>query len=238
MMDLYTFIFRIVACFIFSMLVGFERQYRHRMIGLRTNVLVSLGSFLFVAMSFSLSPENQDITRVASSVVSGIGFLGAGVILRNGNKVRGLNTAATLWCVSAVGVLCACGLVSEAFIGTILILISNVGLRGISMLIMDKVKETQKEKCTIRISCKKKIEVVVRTSLSKSIEKNGLLLKNLERSEITEKEVKLKAVIITMRSETVEEIVSNLSAEPGVSSISFEHENYYQSISEDSDSMD
>lgn len=237
-MDINTFTYRIVACFIFSMLIGFERQYRHRMVGLRTNVLVSLGSFLFVSMSFGLSPENQDITRVAASVVSGIGFLGAGVILRNGNKVRGLNTAATLWCVSAVGVLCACGLVAEAFIGAVMILISNVGLRGISMLIMDKVKENQKEKCIIRISCKKNIEVVLRTSLSKSIEKNGLLLKSLERNEITEKEVKLKAVIITMRSETVEEIVGNLSAEPGVNSISFEHEKYYQAGSEDSDSLD
>lgn len=237
-MDINTFTYRIVACFILSMLVGFERQYRHRMVGLRTNVLVSLGSFLFVSMSFGLSPDNQDITRIAASVVSGIGFLGAGVILRNGNKVRGLNTAATLWCVSAVGVLCACGLVVWAFIGAVLILVSNVGLRGVSFLIMDKVKNEQKEKCTILISCRKKIEVVIRTSLSKSIEKNGLLLKRLERNEITEKDVKLKAIIITTRSEIVEEVVGNLSAEPGVTSISFEHEKLYQQDSEDSDSDD
>ncbi|MBR3897996.1 MAG: MgtC/SapB family protein [Bacilli bacterium] len=235
-MELDVFVYRIVACFVLSMLVGFERQYRHRMVGLRTNVLVSLGSFLFVTMSFGLPAENQDITRIAASVVSGIGFLGAGVILRDGKRVKGLNTAATLWCVSAIGVLTGCGMVIEAAIGTLLVLISNVILRILSLGIMNKVKKYQKEKCTIRISCDKKIEVIVRTSLSKSIENNGLFLESLERSEITEKEVKLKAIIITMRYEIVEDIVSNISAEPGVSSISFEHEKCYQNEEEDSDS--
>lgn len=237
-MELNVFIYRIVSCFILSMLVGFERQYRHRMIGLRTNVLVSLGSFLFVTMSFGLPAENQDITRIAASVVSGIGFLGAGVILREGKRVKGLNTAATLWCVAAIGALTACGMVTEAAIGTLLVLISNVILRLLSLGIMNKVKQYQKEKCTIRISCDKKIEVIVRTSLSKSIENNGLFLESLERNEITEKEVKLKAIIITTRYEIVEDIVSNISAEPGVSSISFEHEKCYQNEEEDNDSDD
>lgn len=236
-MELETFVYRIIACFILSILVGFERQYRHRMVGLRTNVLVSLGSFLFVSMSFGLSPENQDITRIASSVVSGIGFLGAGVILRDGKRIKGLNTAATLWCVSAIGVLTACGMVKEATVGTLLVLISNVFLRVISLGIMNKVKKYQKETCTIRISCDKKIEVIVRTSLSRFIENNGLFLESLEKSEVTEKEVKLKAVIITMRTEIVEDIVNNLSAEPGVISINYEHEKYYQGDS-DSDSDD
>lgn len=237
-METEIFVYRIVSCFILSILIGFERQYRHRMVGLRTNVLVSIGSFLFTSMSFGLSPENQDITRIAASVVSGIGFLGAGVILRDGKRIKGLNTAATLWCVAAIGVLTASGMVLEAAIGTILVLTSNVFLRVISLGIMNKVKQYQKEKCTIRISCDKKIEVIIRTSLSKFIEKNGLFLESLEKSEITEKEVKLKAIIITMRTETVEEIVNNLSAEPGVTSISYEHEKYYQTDSEDSDSDD
>ena len=127
-------------------------------------------------------------------------------------------------------------MVIDAAIGTLLVLISNVILRILSLGIMNKVKKYQKEKCTIRISCDKKIEVIVRTSLSKSIENNGLFLESLERSEITEKEVKLKAIIITMRYEIVEDIVSNISAEPGVSSISFEHEKCYQNEEEDSDS--
>lgn len=236
-MELETFIYRIVVCFTLSILVGFERQYRHRMVGLRTNVLVSLGSFLFVSMSFGLSPEYQDITRIASSVVSGIGFLGAGVILRDGKRIKGLNTAATLWCVSAVGVLTACGMVMEATVGVLLVLISNVFLRIISLGIMNKVKQYQKEICTITIVCDKNIEVIVRTSLSKFIENNGLFLDSLEKSEVREKEVKLKAVLITMRTELAQDIVNNLSVEPGVISINYEHEKYYQGDS-DNDSDD
>lgn len=232
-MDIKIFTIRIFACFILSMIIGFERQYRHRMVGLRTNVLVSLGSFLFVYMSFGLSPKYQDISRVAASVVSGIGFLGAGVILRDGNRVKGLNTAATLWCVSAIGVLTAAGMIFEAAIGTVFVLVSNVLLRILSLSIMNRVKQYQKEKCIIRVSCKKKIEVIIRTSIAKYIEKNSLFLSKLERNEMTEDEVKLKAVIITTRAETVEDIVSNLSAEPGVTSISFEHHKYFQSDNED-----
>ena len=154
-MDYKVYLIRISFCFVLSMIIGFERQYRHRMVGLRTNVLVSLGSFLFVAMSFGLSPKHQDITRIAASVVSGIGFLGAGVILRDGSKIKGLNTAATLWCVSAIGVLTACGMLIEASIGALFVLISNIVLRILSLGIMNRVKKYQKEKCTIRISCKK-----------------------------------------------------------------------------------
>lgn len=234
-MDYKVYLIRISFCYVLSMVIGFERQYRHRMVGLRTNVLVSLGSFLFVVMSFGLSPKHQDITRIAASVVSGIGFLGAGVILRDGSKIKGLNTAATLWCVSAIGVLTACGMLVEASIGTLFVLISNIVLRVLSLGIMNKIKKYQKERCIIRISCKKSSEVIVRTMIAKSIEKNSLLLESLERNEITEKEVKLKAIIITMRTEVVEDIVSNISADPGVSSISFDHEKYYQNSEEDSD---
>ena len=116
--DTSVFIVRITFCFILSILIGIERQYRHRMIGLRTNVLVGIGAFLFVYLSFAVLPDTLDRTRVASQVVCGIGFLGAGVILREGSKVKGLNTAATLWCVAAIGVLTAGGLLVEASIGT------------------------------------------------------------------------------------------------------------------------
>lgn len=214
-------------------MIGFERQYRHRMVGLRTNVLVSLGSFLFVYASYGL--VSGDMKRIAAQVVSGIGFLGAGVILRDGNKIKGLNTAATLWCVAAIGVLSACGMVVEASIGTLFVLASNIFLRILSLGIMDRVKQYQKETCTVRISCKKDIEVVVRTSLAKAIERNNLSLKSLERNEITKSEVKLKAIIVTSRYELVEEVVKNVSAEPGVTSISFEHKKLIDTDSGDSD---
>lgn len=235
-MDLKIFIIRIVSCFTLSIIIGLERQCRHRMVGLRTNVLVSLGAFLFVCVSFGAISSDQ--TRIAAQVVSGIGFLGAGVILRDGNKIKGLNTAATLWCVAAIGVLCATGMVTEAAIGTCLVLFSNVFLRLISITIMEKVKKYEKEKCTIRISCEKDIESIIRTDLSKSVQKNYFSLKSLEKNEITKTEVKLKAIITTTRPNMIEEIVKRLSIEPGVTSISWEHEKYIQTDNEDSDSDD
>lgn len=221
-MGLKIFFIRITVCFLLSAVVGLERQIRHRAVGLRTNVLVSLGSFLFVSMSFFIGYDNiKDVTRIASQVVCGIGFLGAGVILRNKGRVKGLNTAATLWCAAAIGVLCASGLLLEACIGTIYILICNVFLRFLSEAIMKN--GYQKQKCLIKISCKKDIEVVVRTAIANATEKNDLILKKLERNEITKDNVKLNALIVTSRLYEIEDLVSNISAEPGVTSISYEH---------------
>src|ERR1700760_2153105 len=88
-------------------LVGMERQWRARRAGLRTNALVAAGATLFVL--YAVATQDSSPTRVASYVVSGIGFLGGGVILREGVNVRGLNPAATLWCSAAIGVLAASG---------------------------------------------------------------------------------------------------------------------------------
>ena len=230
-MDNMTFLIRIVTCFILSMIIGVERQYRHRMVGLRTNVLVSLGAFMFMCISFGVGTNDE--TRIAAQIVSGIGFLGAGVILRDGNKIKGLNTAATLWCVAAIGVLTASGLIFESLIGTLLVLLSNILLRVFAQKIMDKSKQNAKEECIVRISCEKNIEAIIRQSLTKLIDRNNLTLQSLERNFITKNEVKLKSIIITSRLDTIEEIVNKISAEPGVTSISWEHKKFIKMDNED-----
>lgn len=232
-MDLITFAIRLFICFTLSILIGLERQLRHRMVGLRTNVLVCIGAFLFVYLSYGI--DVNDKTRVAAQVVSGIGFLGAGVILRDGSKIKGLNTAATLWCVSAIGVLCASGLVVEATIGTLFVLLSNIILRLFSQYIMNKVKQSTKEKYTIRINCKKTKEEKVRANFAKIIDNNDLVLNSLERSEITEEEIKLKAIIITSVSTKVEVLINKISSDSGVVSITWEHEKVSKTDNEDSD---
>ena len=135
-MDYNTFLYRISLSFLLSLLVGLERQIRGRAIGLRTSVLVSIGTFMFV--SFSINLMVPDMSRIASQVVSGIGFLGAGVIIKDGANIKGLNTAATLWCNAAIGVLCAGGLTFEASIGTAFILFSNIVLRYILKKLHEK----------------------------------------------------------------------------------------------------
>lgn len=232
-MDLTTFIIRLCICFILSILIGLERQLRHRMVGLRTNVLVCIGAFLFVYLSFGINVNDK--TRVAAQVVSGIGFLGAGVILRDGNKVKGLNTAATLWCVAAIGTLCASGLVIEATLGTIFVLLSNIILRLISQYIMNKVKQSAKERYTIRICCKREKEEKVRANFAKIVDSNDLVLTSFERSTITDDKIKLKAIMITSTPSKVEMLINKISSDPGVVNITWEHEKETKSDNEDSD---
>ena len=88
---------RIGVALALGVLIGLERQWHHRLAGLRTNALVATGSAAFVTIS-ALMSEEPSPTRIAAQVASGVGFLGAGVILREGLSVRGLDTAATLWC--------------------------------------------------------------------------------------------------------------------------------------------
>ena len=91
----------LIAAFVLGTLIGAERQYRQRTAGLRTNVLVAVGAAAFVDLAMHLTGADGAV-RVISYVVSGIGFLGAGVIMKQGMDVRGLNTAATLWCPARI----------------------------------------------------------------------------------------------------------------------------------------
>ena len=231
-----TFLIRISVCFILSLLVGLERQYRHRMIGLRTNVLVCLGAFIFVTVSFGIGVN--DHARIAAQVVSGIGFLGAGVILRDGSKIKGLNTAATLWCVAAIGVLCSAGMLFEAIIGTLFVLISNVILRIVSIKIMDIVKKNNIELCNISIECNKDLEMDVRSLLCKNVEANRLTLESLEKIDITNDEVRLRVNIITNEIIKVESVINILSSDINIKNISWAHFNYKDLNNVDEDDRD
>ena len=119
---------RLIGAVVFGALIGTERQLRHRMAGVRTNALVALGAASFVTFS-SLFPGEPSQTRVAAQVVSGIGFLGAGVIFRDGLTLHGLNTAATLWCAAAVGMMCGAAALDIAALLTTILLAINLGLR-------------------------------------------------------------------------------------------------------------
>ncbi len=112
-------------------MIGLERQWRQRGAGLRTNALVSTGAAMFVMLSV-MTPGDSSPTRIAAQVVSGIGFLGGGVIVREGLSVRGLDTAATLWCAAALGCLCGAGFQQQALIGALAILVSNILLRPLA----------------------------------------------------------------------------------------------------------
>jgi putative Mg2+ transporter-C (MgtC) family protein len=110
--------------------VGLERELREREAGLRTHLLVALGSALFtIAGAYGFHTLRTDPTRVAAQIVTGIGFLGAGAIIRQGFIVRGLTTAATLWVVAAIGLAVGAGYYSGAVIATAVVLFSLWPLR-------------------------------------------------------------------------------------------------------------
>lgn len=116
------------TAFVLGTLIGAERQYRQRTAGLRTNTLVAVGAAAFVDLGMRLTGQGGAI-QIMAYVVSGVGFLGAGAIMKEGLNIRGLNTAATLWGSAAVGAAAGADQVAEAVLIAIFVLVGNTALR-------------------------------------------------------------------------------------------------------------
>ncbi len=206
--------------------IGFERQWRQRGAGLRTNALVALGAAAFVTLP-RLIGEEQMPTRMAAQVVSGIGFLGGGVILREGLNVRGLNTAATLWCSGAVGTLAGSGFLPAATLVAGLVVTANVLLRPIGQLINRQPLESSEVEVTYRlqVTCLDREEQHIRMLLLQAVARDVFILKALRSADIAEGNlVSVVAEVVTVgRSDhAVEQIMERLSLEPGTKTISWE----------------
>ena len=206
----YEFLFNLSVCFLLSLLIGIERQYRRKIIGLRTTILVCVGCFLFVTFSFSVGAS--DISRVASQIVAGIGFLGAGVILKDGKKVTGLTTAATLWCVAAIGVLCAGGAIFEAIVGGILILFSNIVLRYINKLIDNINKENnQFNNYELIVNCHYRNENKLKQELKKFFDNSKAeVIKININKELSQVIYNYEFKILEKNRKYLEELINNL----------------------------
>ncbi|MFF2658387.1 MgtC/SapB family protein [Kitasatospora sp. NPDC058032] len=208
-----------VAC---GALIGVERQWRARMAGLRTNALVAAGATLFVLYSEAVGDPGSP-TRVASYVVSGIGFLGGGVILRDGAGVRGLNTAATLWCSAAVGVLAGSGKLELAALGTLTVLAVHLVLRPAGRL-LDRAPQSGSDpdsatRATIHLACDRKSETHIRALLLQALAASGLAPTGLrarrtDSGEITS--LRATVAITGQVAPALEQVVTRLSLEPGV----------------------
>lgn len=177
-MDFINFTINLTVCFLLSFVLGLERQYRKRSLGLRTMILVSIGSYMFVSFSFLVVGYDLDVTRIASQVVAGIGFLGAGVIIKDNekNRVRGLTTAATLWCDAGIGILCAGGFLKEAIVSSLFVLFANIILRHLNSLVNDRVDDmntTETWNIVLTTSNPNKIISYLTDKLDSSIETNN-----------------------------------------------------------------
>lgn len=129
-MTLLSFVLRLLASIFAGGLVGLERQYSNKSAGFRTNTLVAMGACIYVLINVTLTGVGGDPTRIIGQIVTGIGFLGAGVILHHGGNIHGLTTAATIWCSAALGSLAGLGLYWETLICTVAIIIVNTTFKA------------------------------------------------------------------------------------------------------------
>ena len=222
------FLVRALVALALSSLIGFERQWTRHPAGI-TNILVCIGSFFFTSFSFifttdPLLKDIRDITRVAAQVVTGIGFLGAGVIMRQGLNIKGLNTAATMWCAGAIGVLCAHGTIARPIIGTVVILLINVFLRPIARRIREKrftavQDDNDEEKVyVIRVSCYQDNEYHVRALLMQMVAAETIILRDITSTDTDDDRIKIKATIVCEGNQEleIEKMISRISVEEGV----------------------
>lgn len=124
---------KIIISVLLGFLIGLEREYSHKYIGIRTVSLVTLATTLFCMIQL----PGSDPTRIAGQVVTGMGFLGAGVIFKEGASIKGMTTAATLWCASAIGCLVGLDFWREAIIGAICVIFINLVFKHIKIKIED-----------------------------------------------------------------------------------------------------
>ena len=145
-MPIATFVFRLASALLAGIIIGTQRELRQHQAGLTTNSLVAVGACIFILISESVimaaqaagGPVNNDNLRVLSQVVTGIGFLGAGVIMKDGVTIHGLSSAATIWCSAAVGCLCGYGMWREALLATAAVILINWGLKSIELFIKNR----------------------------------------------------------------------------------------------------
>ncbi|MEC3917687.1 MgtC/SapB family protein [Nocardia sp. CDC160] len=205
--------------------IGFERQWRARMAGLRTNALVAAGATLFVLLSaHGFHGSDADPTRVAAQIVSGIGFLGAGVILRDGFNIRGLNTAATLWCSAAVGSLAGAGMYSTAAAGTVAVVVVNTALRTVARSVdrpLSDGPEAHEALYAFTADTDDAHEAHVRALLVQSLTRTDFRLNSISSHDTTAGRVQVRAELTGDRRDDrqMEAAVSRLSLEPSVTSV-------------------
>lgn len=193
-----------LTAFILGGLIGFERQYRQRTAGLRTNVLVALGAAIFVDIAVSLHGADGAV-RVIAYVVSGIGFLGAGVIMRQEGNIHGLNTAATLWCSAAVGAAAGADLILEAILATLFILAANTLLRPIVQVIDRRPLDEEAELLNvIYIICDRQYSKQVMEQINITLIQYNYPPKDIEVEPFGDLDVEIEVTLIASSIDTID----------------------------------
>jgi putative Mg2+ transporter-C (MgtC) family protein len=214
---------RVGLATLLGLAIGVERQWRSRMAGLQTMALVSMGSALFLILGAYGFHRDVDPTRVAAQIVTGVGFLGAGVIMKQGSSVIGLNTAATLWATAAVGALAGAWAWREAVAGAALIIAGNGFLHPLAAR-MDRLhlntgRELPSTDYVVEVVGRRDDEAAIRALLVEALTGPGFRVTSLaSRSTDTPDQVRLHAEMsAAQRDDTrLENALRVLSAEPAV----------------------
>lgn len=225
-MQIFDFSLRLGAALLMGAVVGLERQWRQRMAGTRTNALVAAGAAAFVMCAFMVRDTSRSEAQIVSYVVSGVGFLGAGVIFKDGGSVRGLNTAATLWCSAAIGAISGLGNPLHALILTAVVLGTNVVLRPLAYRLYPAQAASEEQEVTygLELNCRPEDEAHMRALMLQGMSQSPLTLTSL-RSEDLEGTGKMKVAArirgLGRQDQALEQLVVRLSLEAGVSSVSW-----------------
>lgn len=196
---------RLLTAAVLGGLIGLEREIMNRAAGLRTHIMVSVGAALFTILSiycFDHGTSPRDPARVAAQIVSGIGFLGAGAIMKHGSSVRGLTTAATLWVVAAIGMGCGAGAYEISALACVISLITLVALRRLEAL------STGSNAIYLSVILPNNPGIL--ESMRSALTTNDIQIKKLEIS-IEDEEVEARAAVTVSRNISRADIAAKLT---------------------------
>jgi putative Mg2+ transporter-C (MgtC) family protein len=209
----------LVTAFALGGVIGFERQWRQRTAGLRTNVLVAVGAAAFVDLGARVAGQDGAV-RVISYVVSGIGFLGAGVIMKEGAQVRGINTAATLWGSAAVGAFAGAGQLAESALVAAFVLAGNTLLRPVVDYIQRRpvTPEATEALYRVHVVCAPDAVAAARDLLFEELERHHYPIREIETLSEGEEVVELAAALVPTSANPadLDAITDHLSRHAGV----------------------
>jgi putative Mg2+ transporter-C (MgtC) family protein len=218
--DFFDTLVSLFVAFVFGTLIGAERQYRQRSAGLRTSVLVAIGAAAFVDLAERLTGADGAV-RVISYVVSGIGFLGAGAIMKEGMNVRGLNTAATLWACAAVGACAGADMAAQSAALTVFVLAGNTLLRPLVNAI-DRIplnEEASEANYEIIVTTNAERAPEIRERLSETLGAANYPIRDTKVVYRSDDNVEVAAELVTLAAEPdeLDVVVAELARLPGVS---------------------
>jgi len=187
----------LLTAFVLGGIIGLERQWRQRTAGLRTNVLVAVGAAAFVDLGMRVAGPDGSV-RVISYVVSGIGFLGAGVIMKEGAQVRGINTAATLWASAAVGAFAGSAQFGEAALVAAFVLAGNTMLRPVADFINRRPISPEETEAVYRVHvvCRPEAVSEARDLLFEELEQRHYPIREIETLSEGEEVIELAAMLV------------------------------------------